>query len=130
MNDKDPRTPLDQCGTDELAERLTAARKDVGRELGVRKSVYSRWVAQKRLDRETAISQYFAMSDAYGFLKALERDRDEIQARLRADERTLWRSIEGDVLFIKANVTVPEDLEMIFERIQETIARGKGEATE
>lgn len=79
----DERTPIAQAPPEEYRARLTAARKEVGRELGLRKAVYKTWVRNGRLSREDAVAQYFAMDDVYAILKRLESDLDEADARER-----------------------------------------------
>jgi len=123
---KDPRPPIEFITPEELFERLVLARKEVGREIGMRKSVYRRWVSNGTLSVENATAQMFAMFDAYAILKKLEVARDEFEAKLRAADRALFVNI-GDAFrrFCESKDEKPE----IAEEIQALIAAGKGEAT-
>ena len=49
-----------------------AARQEVGRELGIRKSAYRNWVARGTLRQADADAQMARMNKAYELLKAVE----------------------------------------------------------
>jgi hypothetical protein len=46
--------------------------RDIGRELGMRRSCYPRWVASGKLKKETADHQIACMEDVYALLKSLK----------------------------------------------------------
>ena len=54
-------------------EEVQAARQEVGREIGVRKSAYRHWVAGGSLRQADADAQMGRMYKAYELLKAIEK---------------------------------------------------------
>jgi hypothetical protein len=54
------------------AEEITACRKEVGREIGMRRSVYPKWVTSGRMKQAEADEHLDAMTRAYAILKWAE----------------------------------------------------------
>ncbi len=52
--------------------KYDAAVKSVGREVGMRKNVYPKWVRSGRMTQEQADQEQAAMEEAYGFLRELQ----------------------------------------------------------
>jgi hypothetical protein len=50
-------------------EKLDEAIKEVGREIGLRKNIYPRWVKSGRMTEVEAAQHLVAMINAYNFLK-------------------------------------------------------------
>lgn len=49
--------------------------KDVGREIGMRKAVYPKWIVSGKMSQDTADKQLAAMSEVYATLKWLEANK-------------------------------------------------------
>lgn len=56
---------------------LKEQKDEVGREVGLRRNLYPKWVAAKRLTQETADRQIANMEAAYQTLKALAAKEEE-----------------------------------------------------
>ena len=55
-------------------EQLQRFKNCIGRELGMRKSVYPKWVNSGRMKQETADTEINTMSEIYEYFKSLQAE--------------------------------------------------------
>lgn len=59
-------------------EKLTSFINCIGRELGMRRTVYPKWVQQKRMTEKIANYEIETMSEIYNFFKQLKEKTENL----------------------------------------------------